>query len=166
MSVRLERWGPGDLPLLQALVGDPAMMEHLGGPEPEEKIASRQKRYEQDPGCLKIVADGEDLGWVGYWDREWRGEQVYEIGWSVLPAAQGRGVATGATRLAIEAARETGRHRAVHAFPNVENGPSNAICAKLGFTLLGAQEFEFPPGHAMRCNDWRLDLGAPRTPTT
>ena len=81
-------------------------------------------------------------------------------------AAQGRGVATAATRLAIEAARESGRHRAMHAFPNVENAPSNAICAKLGFTLLGAQEFEFPPGHAMRCNDWRLDLGAPRTPTT
>ena len=166
MSVELERWGPGDLPLLQRLLGDPAMMEHLGGPEPEEKIASRQKRYEQDPGCLKIVAGGEDLGWVGYWDREWRGEQVYEVGWAVLPAAQGRGVATAATRLAIEAAREAGRHRAIHAFPNVENAPSNAICAKLGFTLLGAQEFEFPPGHAMRCNDWRLDLGAPRTPTT
>ena len=156
--VGLHAWGPGDLPLLQRLLGDPAMMEHLGGPETQEKIAERQQRYEADPGCLKIVADGEDLGWVGYWDREWQSEQVYEIGWSVLPAAQGRGVATAATRLAIEAARETGRHRAVHAFPNVENAPSNAICAKLGFTLLGAQEFEFPPGHLMRCNDWRLDL--------
>jgi RimJ/RimL family protein N-acetyltransferase len=161
VSVELARWGPGDLPLLRALVGDPAMMEHLGGPEPEEKILQRQRRYEDDRGCLKIVADGEDLGWVGFWEREWQGEQVYEVGWSVLPAAQGRGVATAATRLAIEAARETGRHRAVHAFPNVENAPSNAICAKLGFTLLGAREFEFPPGHAMRCNDWRLDLGTP-----
>ena len=65
MSVRLERWGPGDLPLLRRLVGDPAMMEHLGGPESESKIADRQRRYEQDPGCLKIVADGEELGWVG-----------------------------------------------------------------------------------------------------
>jgi RimJ/RimL family protein N-acetyltransferase len=167
VSIRVERWGPGDLPLLRRLVGDPAMMEHLGGAEPEQKIADRQRRYEQDPGCLKIVDDGEDLGWVGFWEREWQGEQIYEVGWSVLPEAQGRGAATAATRLAIEAARETGRHRAMHAFPNVENAPSNAICAKLGFTLLGAREFEFPPGHAMRCNDWRLDLCAPpRTPTS
>jgi RimJ/RimL family protein N-acetyltransferase len=164
VSVRVERWGPGDLWLLQALVGDRAMMEHLGGPESPEKIAGRQRRYEGDPGCLKIVADGEALGWVGYWEREWRDEQVYEIGWSVLPAAQGRGVATAATRLAVAAAREAGGHDAIHAFPSVANAPSNAICAKLGFTLLGAQEFEYPPGHAMRCNDWRLDL--PRTPTS
>ena len=73
-------------------------------------------------------------------------------------------MATAATRLAIEAARETGRHRAIHAFPNVENAPSNAICAKVGFTLLGRQEFEFPPGNLMRCNDWRLDLGARAPP--
>ena len=66
--VELQAWGPGDLPLLQRLLGDPAMMEHLGGPESQEKIADRQRRYEADPGCLKIVADGEELGWVGYWD--------------------------------------------------------------------------------------------------
>jgi hypothetical protein len=35
--VRLEPWGEGDLPLLEKLMGDPAMTEHLGGPEtPEE----------------------------------------------------------------------------------------------------------------------------------
>jgi RimJ/RimL family protein N-acetyltransferase len=170
--VELQAWGPGDLPLLQRLLGDPAMMEHLGGPESQEKIADRQRRYEADPGCLKIVADGEELGWVGYWDREWRGGSVYEIGWAVLPEAQGRGVATQATRLAIETSRATSRHRWLHAFPGVDNPPSNAICRKLGFTLLEARDFEYPPGTVMRCNDWRLDLAAhatapdPRTPTS
>ena len=90
MSVRLERWGPGDMPLLRRLVGDPAMMEHLGGPEPEAKIADRQRRYEQDPGCLKIVAGGDDLGWVGYWEREWQGEQVFEVGWSLRAPRRAR----------------------------------------------------------------------------
>ena len=170
--VELEPWGPGDLALLQRLLGDPAMMEHLGGPESPEKIGERQQRYEADPGCLKIVAGGKELGWVGYWEREWRGGQVYEIGWSVLPQAQGRGIATEATRLAIEAARATGRHRWLHAFPGVDNPASNAICRKLGFTLLEARDFEYPPGTVMRCNDWRLDLAAhatapgPRTPTS
>jgi RimJ/RimL family protein N-acetyltransferase len=156
--VELERWGPGDLPLLERLLGDPVMMEHLGGPESPETIAQRQRRYEADPGCLKVVADGEDVGWVGYWEREWRGGTVYEIGWSVLPEAQGRGIASAATQLAIAAARASGRHRHLHAFPGVDNPASNAICEKLGFTRLEARDFEYPPGNVMRCNDWRLDL--------
>jgi hypothetical protein len=52
------------------------------------------------------------------------------------------------------------KHRFMHAFPNTDNAPSNAICRKLGFELLGAREFEFPKGHIMTCNDWRLDLRA------
>ena len=61
---------------------------------------------------------------------------------------------------AIELAKRDGSHRFMHAFPNVENGASNAICRKLGFELLEACEFEFPKGHFMTCNDWRLDLRA------
>ena len=78
----------------------------------------------------------------------------------MLPAFQGRGIASTATGLAISSAREDGRHRFMHAFPSVEDPPSNAICRKLGFTLLGAMDFEYPPGsgNMLRCNDWRLDL--------
>jgi RimJ/RimL family protein N-acetyltransferase len=46
----------------------------------------------------------------------------------------------------------------MHAFPSVDNLPSNAICRKIGFTLQEEVEFEYPPGNFMRCNDWRLDL--------
>ena len=74
------------------------MTEHLGGPETPEKIADRQARYEQLPNCFKVVYDGEGVGWVGFWEREHRGETVYEMGWSVLPAFQGRGIAGEATR--------------------------------------------------------------------
>jgi RimJ/RimL family protein N-acetyltransferase len=48
----------------------------------------------------------------------------------------------------------------VQAFPSGDNAPSNAICRKLGFTLVGSCEFEYPKGSAMQCNDWRLDLSA------
>jgi RimJ/RimL family protein N-acetyltransferase len=58
----------------------------------------------------------------------------------------------------VERARAAGKHRFIHAFPSVENGASNAICRKVGFILQGEVDFEFPPGHFMRCNDWRLDL--------
>jgi RimJ/RimL family protein N-acetyltransferase len=166
-GVRLEPWDAGDLPLLRRIMGDAAMTEHLGGPEPEEKIVERQGRYERIDGSgtgrmFKIVdeASGEPAGSVGYWEKGWRDETVYETGWSVLPEFQGRGIAAEATRQVIGAARAERRHRYLHAFPAVENAPSNAICRKLGFELLGAFDFEFPPGHPMRCNDWRLDLFA------
>ena len=161
--MRLEPWGPHDRPLLESLLGDPQMMEHLGGPETQEKFAERQARYERPgSGQYKIVdeATGEGVGWVGYWGRTWRDGQVYEIGWSVLPEFQGRGIATTATSQAIELAKSERKHRFLHAFPSVNNGPSNAICRKLGFTLLEAREFEYPPGNFMQCNDWCLDLFA------
>jgi RimJ/RimL family protein N-acetyltransferase len=161
-DVRLELWSEGDLALLRGLVGDAAMMEHLGGPESPEKIAERQARYEPaDSGMFKIVdvASGEPVGSVGFWPRSWRGEEVNEIGWSVLPGFQGRGIARTATAQAIERARaEATPRRLLHAFPSVDNQPSNGICRALGFTLLAACDFEYPPGRRMRCNDWRLDL--------
>jgi RimJ/RimL family protein N-acetyltransferase len=164
-GIRLEPWADGDLPLLRRLMGDPAMTEHLGGPETEEKLRHRQGRYERltDDGSgrmYKVVLEGtsEAAGSVGYWEKDWRDETVYETGWSVLPEFQGRGIAVEATRQVIELARAVRRHRALHAFPSVENAPSNAICRKLGFELLGEHDFEYPKGHWMRCADWRLQL--------
>ena len=166
-GVRIEPWGEGDLPLLEKTVGDPEMMVYLGGPESAEKIAERQVKFEGLAGSgtgrmFKIVdeATGEAVGSVGYWDKDWREQQVYETGWFVLPAFQGRGIAVEATAQAIVLAKAEGKHRFLHAFPSVENAPSNAICRKLGFTLIEAHEFEYPAdsGNIMLCNDWRLDL--------
>ncbi len=162
-TVTLEPWDSGDLPLLERLMGDARMTEHLGGPESPAKLRERQSRYEHlEPGdrMFKIVdvASAAGVGSVGFWTKEWRGEQVYEVGWMVVPEFQGRGVAVAGTTQAIERARHDDRHHTMHAFPNIENAPSNAICRKLGFELLEACEFEFPKGHLMTCNDWRLDL--------
>jgi RimJ/RimL family protein N-acetyltransferase len=162
---RLEPWSAGDLPLLEQLLGDPAMMAHLGGPESHDQLVARQARYERlidskTDRMFKIIdrPSGQAVGSVDYWERSWRGHLVYETGWSVLPAFQGRSLASRATALAIAQLRATRRHRYLHAFPAVDNPPSNAICRKLGFTLLGACEFEYPAGRYMKCNDWRFDL--------
>lgn len=78
----------------------------------------------------------------------------------VAPEFQGRGIAGIATGQAIEIAKHDDMHRFMHAFPNIDNAPSNAICRRLGFKLLEVCEFEFPKGQFMTCNDWRLDLWA------
>jgi RimJ/RimL family protein N-acetyltransferase len=160
-GVRIESWGEGDLPLLRKCLGDSAMMQHLGGPESAEKIAERQTRYQRpDSKQFKILdeASAEGVGWVGYWERDWRGEQVYEIGWSVLPAFWGRGIAGLAALQAIAIATSERTHRFLHAYPSVDNVASNAICRKLGLRLNGPCDFEYPKGSMMRCNDWCLEL--------
>ena len=79
-------------------------------------------------------------------------------GWAVLPSFQGRGVASSATAQLIELARAERLRRFVHAYPRVENAPSNALCRSLGFTLLGEVDFPARGGGTARYNDWRLDL--------
>jgi RimJ/RimL family protein N-acetyltransferase len=145
-------------------MGDAQMTQHLGGPETPEKIRERHERYLalKDParGAMLVIITGpsrDPVGSIGYWDKEWSGETVWETGWSVLPEHQGHGIATAAIPLVVEQARATGLRRSIHAFPAVDNGPSNAICRKAGFTLMGAFDLEYPPGHPLRCNDWMLE---------
>jgi RimJ/RimL family protein N-acetyltransferase len=165
-DIRLEPWREDDLPLITEIMGTAEMTVYLGGPETPEKLAARLARYRAaivpEGRMFKVVdaATGEGVGSVGYWERVERGETVYETGWHVLPAFQGRGIAARATHLAIEAARSERRNRYLHAYPRVDNGPSNGLCRKLGFTLLGSRAFEYPPGNPILCNDWRLDLFA------
>ena len=159
----IEPWTSDDRELLTALLGDPVMTQHLGGPEAADKLDSRQRRYEADPRQHRIRIEGEQrgIGFVGYWEKDWRGEPVWEVGWGVRPEFHGRGIATAAMRLLLEVIRADGKRHYVHAFPSVDNAPSNAVCRKLGFELLGPHDFEYPPGHPLRCNDWRLKTDRP-----
>ena len=110
--------------------------------------------------CFAAVLepDGAAAGSVNFWEREWQGKPVYEMGWGIVPEFQGRGLATEAVKAAIEVARATGRRDFIHAFPSAGNGPSNAVCRKAGFQLIGPVPFEYPKGHWMECNDWRFRL--------
>ena len=166
-QIALRAWSEGDLGLLKRLLGDPALMKDLGGPEMPDAILSRHERYlGSDPtrtGLFAVVLGPERtaVGWVGYWESTWAGEDVWECGWHVLLEYQGRGVATAATALAIAELRKQSIHRYLHAFPSVENAASNALCATLGFMLLGEVEVEYPVGQMMHSNNWRLDLTLP-----
>ncbi len=161
--VRLEPWSADDLPLLQRLVGDPAMMAHLGGPESAEQVVARQARYlavqESTSGrSLRVVdpADGEAVGWVGHWPSQWHRESVVEVGWAIVPERQGCGLASAAAGLVVALARETHPATPVQAFPARSNPASNAICRGAGFTLVGPCEVEYPRGSMLQANDWRI----------
>ncbi|WP_238359578.1 GNAT family N-acetyltransferase [Micromonospora maris] len=165
------------------------MRRHVGGAESEEQMLARHRRYLAMPatarGAMFVVLLGDEMvGSIGYHRRDWQGKQIYETGWNVLPPWQGRGVASAAGTALISMLREAARHRdapdslhapdshapdspdapdRLHAFPSVENTASNAVCRRLGFTLVGPCDFEYPPGSGslMRSNDWRITLTGP-----
>ncbi|GAA3088160.1 hypothetical protein GCM10010449_09790 [Streptomyces rectiviolaceus] len=162
-------WSEGDLALLVAC-NSAEMTVHLGGPEAHEQVVSRHRRYlalEERGRMFRVVLDGDAVGSIGYWERTWQGEFVWETGWGVLPGFQGRGIAAAAARLVVEEARGAGRYRRLHAFPSADHAASNGVCRKAGFRLGGEHDFEYPKGHWMRCNDWSVDLGVSgvRTPS-
>jgi RimJ/RimL family protein N-acetyltransferase len=109
-DVILRLWSEEDLPLLEKLMGDPHMMAYLGGPETPEQIRKRHQRYlllsETDHMFVILWGPESDVsGSIGYWERNWRDQRVFEMGWFVLSAFQGRGIATKAGEAVIEQAR-------------------------------------------------------------
>jgi RimJ/RimL family protein N-acetyltransferase len=165
-ALDIEPWADADLDLLRRL-NTAEVKKHLGGLETDEQLRTRHQRYlnfAPGHGCMFriVLPGGEPAGTVGYGERTWRGSAVYEMGWNVLPACQGRGIATAAAQAAAAHAAAQHRHRYLHAFPSTGNSASNAICRKAGFTLLGECDFEYPAGRLMCSNDWRLDLSALR----
>ncbi|MED4689362.1 GNAT family N-acetyltransferase [Peribacillus frigoritolerans] len=160
--MEIKPWEDKDLQLLFQL-NAPEMMEHLGGPESNEQILKRHQRYLQigDKGCMFSIIpfpEAKAVGSVGYWQKVWNDEIVYEIGWSVLPSFQGKGIASHAVKALIEKIKAERNYKYIHAFPSITNPASNAICRKLGFNLISECEFEYPPGSFMQCNDWCLEL--------
>jgi RimJ/RimL family protein N-acetyltransferase len=137
------------------------MTKYLGGPETEEQLTQRHQRYLNmgDTGKMyQIVVDGETIGSVGYWEHNWNQQTIYEIGWSIIPLYQGKGMATSAVSKALMNAKEEKKHAFIHAFPSIENTASNALCRKLQFTLNGTCKFEYPARNWITSNDWSFCL--------
>lgn len=165
-EIGLEPWDERALAFERA-ANVPEMKAHLGGVETEQAMRDRHGRIlaiERDGrGSMFLVTlagEPDPVGSVGYWERDWHGEAVYETGWKVLPAFQGRGLAVAATVAALSHAAARGGRRWTHAFPKVSNVASNAVCRRAGFVLRGECEFEYPPGNPIVSHDWRFDLRA------
>ena len=168
VTVSIRRWSNDDLPLLERLMGDPVKTGHLGGPETREEILARHERYvraketsRQGPiYAITVGPNAQAVGSIGYWQRMWKGQQLWELRWALLPEFQGQGIVARAIRLVCDHARQVGKARFLHAFPAADNEATNAICRNAGMELLGEVEFDVDPGHTRRRNDWRIDVFA------
>jgi RimJ/RimL family protein N-acetyltransferase len=157
--MELRAYTDADLALTEALETDPDVMRELGGPIDRERLPEIHRRRLEDPWWFTIGAepDGPAVGTIGIWETRHGGRPLHETGWMVLPAFQGRGVASGALTLLLERARAEPQFQTVHAFPPVTNAPSNALCRKFGFSLLDEVDFVYA-GRALHCNHWALDV--------
>ena len=133
--MELRAYTDADFALTEALETDPAVMRQLGGPVPRERLPRVHRIRLADPWWFVIT----------------------EARWMVLPGHQGRGVASRALAMLVERARTEPRFSVVHAFPPVTNTPSNALCRRSGFALLGETDVEFA-GRPLHCNHWALDV--------
>jgi len=158
--VTLRPWQPEDRSLLDRF-NTREMTAHQVRAETEEELDKRHARYLRSdlPGQVLVVVDGEDVvGSVAYWEHAADPEHVvWEAGWSVLPEFQGRGLAGRAIDALIEIIRAEGLHSELHAYPAVDNAPSNALCRRAGFVMVGTTPFPFRGG-VLLSNDWMLEL--------
>jgi RimJ/RimL family protein N-acetyltransferase len=163
-AMELEMMTEEDIELRIRMETDPRMMVELGGPRPIEDIRRAHARslvLAAEGTCwpLKVIPDGSSspAGSIALFSSTHDGEDIFEIGWMILPEFQNRGLATEAVRMTLEKATSERKFGRIHAFPAVTNGSSNRICEKNGFTRLGTCEVEFS-GRPLHCNNWRIDL--------
>jgi RimJ/RimL family protein N-acetyltransferase len=165
--VDLVTYTDGDVWLTEALETDAGVMAELGGPWPSEAIPKIHERrldsIARGSWWFTIIpAPGERAaGMIGIFRSDIDGHAVSEAGWSVLPEFQGRGYASRALQMLLERARVDGRWGAIHAFPGVTNGPSNALCRKFGFELIGERSVDYG-GRSLLCNHWILAPSEPQ----
>jgi RimJ/RimL family protein N-acetyltransferase len=134
---------------------DPAMMAELGGPQSPDRMP---ELVERDVAAVAagerwiymiLVDDDQVAGTVTLYEHDGRSE----IGWMVLPAFQGRGLAKSAAREVLVRAAATDHWGDVHAWPSVSNAASNAVCRSLGLRYLGEEEITFG-GKDFLANHW------------
>lgn len=100
-----------------------------GGPEAKNEF-----------GYYQILEGGQVVGGIGFHGPP-RG-RVAEVGYGVVPAVRGRGVATGALRLAVEIARCSGRVSKLIGRTTPDNLASQQVMRAVGMQVVG-QDDEF-----------------------
>lgn len=157
----LRAYAEADLALTLALETDPAAMAQLGGPRPPEAVHRAHRSRLAEPLWCTVAEtpEGPGIGTIGAWATEHDGERLYEVGWMVLPAFHGRGIAGRALGLLLGRVRDAPWIDRVHAYPAVGNAASNRLCDRAGFAQLGVVDFPFA-GQTLRCNHRALDTPA------
>jgi len=127
----------GDLDAMAALLGDEEVMRHYPRPksraEAQAWIEWTLGNYARDGFGLWVIedGDGEFLGDCGLTWQTLDGETDLEVGYHVVPARQGQGIATDGARACRDFARARGIERLI-AITAPDNRPSQRVAEKIG----------------------------------
>ncbi len=155
---------PADVDVYVRLRCDPAMTADVGGPRRPDDMPAKVARDIADAVAgaawnLMILPGNSrpDMvaGTVTVYSREHDGQARSEIGWMVLPEFQGRGLAKQAVALVLQRAKDERRWGLIHAFTDVRNVASNALCRSLRLDLQGLESYEFS-GRIHPVNHWTV----------
>lgn len=131
-----------DLPDMEALLGDPAVMAYYPAPKSRDEarawIAWNQSNYAEHGFGLWIIEtlDGEFVGDCGLTWQSVNGHSELEVGYHVRTALQRRGFATEAAAACRDFARDsTGAARLV-AIIHPDNDASRRVAEKIGMVRM------------------------------
>jgi [ribosomal protein S5]-alanine N-acetyltransferase len=152
-SLRLgfRQWSRVDLPLAQALWGDPEVTRFIGGPLSPEKIQERLNteidlcsRHNIQYWPIFFRESHRHAGCAGL--RPYRPENsIFELGVHLLRPCWGRGLAEEAARAVINFAFEHAAAKTLFAGHHPANSASQRLILKLGFRRTH-EEFYPPTG--------------------
>ena len=149
--IGFSKWCEADLPLAQALWGDPAVTRYIcsSGSISQSDIENRLQRELENGKLFGIqywpifeLSSGELIGCCGLRPRS---EKQYEIGFHLRPQFWGRGIAVEAAKAVITYAFDVLRAESLFAGHNPHNVNSAKVLKKLGFSYIG-EEFYAPTG--------------------
>ena len=142
-AVRYERVSAQHGPELAQLMTDPRVGETLWSPSgcPDEAELARMldskvehwERHGFGMWLLRYRESGEFVGRGGLQRTEVEGEWVIEVGWALIPAWWGRGVATELAHASVEAAFDELALDRLVAFTLPHNIASRRVMEKAGF---------------------------------
>ena len=89
-------------------------------------------------GYYQILEDGKVIGGIGFHGPPRSG--VAEVGYGVVPASRGRGVATAALRLAVGIARASGEVSRLLGRTTPDNLASQQVMRSVGMEVVGEDE--------------------------
>lgn len=131
---------PADLDAMARLLGDPEVMAYYPRPRSRDEAASwirwNEDNYARDGFGLWLLQD-EDGNFVGDCGLTWQtvdGVEDLEVGYHVLPARQGQGLATEAAAACRDFARSRGVRRII-AVTHPDNVASQRVAEKVGLSL-------------------------------
>ncbi len=145
-------WQADDAPLAERLWGDEAVARFIRATPYTADQAAQRLRDEIDSQAQSGVAywpiytrDGSDfVGCCGLHPHDGSlGEFAYELGYHLLPAYWGQGLATEAAGAVLRYAVDVLHAPTVLAGHHPDNAPSGKVLTKLGFVRIG--EGFFPP---------------------